>query len=107
VSLMMGGMVEDVLAGRPHEPIPTFPQDPDNRLALAFSEALILCPDKGAVKSRMDKDMPGACAFIKVAERAIDNIKNGQLSLAPRKNYQQTPFFLLASLVLEHLQSKQ
>jgi hypothetical protein len=59
VFLMMGDMAEDVHAGRPHEPIPTFPQDPDNRLALAFSEALILCPDKGAVKSRMNSRRRG------------------------------------------------
>jgi hypothetical protein len=82
------------------------PESPSPKLAVEFGEALILCPSEESAKSRVESDREGARAFLSIAEVALQRVKDGDLQLAPRRREEQTPFFLLVSLVREYMDSK-
>ncbi|HWW02439.1 MAG TPA: hypothetical protein VNZ64_22265 [Candidatus Acidoferrum sp.] len=107
IGLLMDDAVTDVLAGKINPLFQMSFDPPPLALAIPFTDALILCPTDEAAKSCVMKDMPGARAFINVAEVAIGDLKKGVIRLRPQRSEQQTRFYLLASVVQEYLEAQQ
>jgi hypothetical protein len=74
--------------------------------ALAFAEALILCPTLEAIQSRMRLDLTGARSLLIAADQ-IKRVSERDSKNAPfsdKRLKENTPFYLLAFVVLEAVQ---
>jgi hypothetical protein len=72
--------------------------------ALAFAEALILCPTLESVQVRMRQDLEGARSFLTVADKVVSLTETGGSEPLEERMKKSTPFYLLTSVVLEQLE---
>jgi hypothetical protein len=78
---------------------------PSPKRALAFAEALILCPSMEAAQARMQRDLEGARSFLIVADKVVSVSETGRSEPLTERLKRNTPFYLLASVVLDQLET--
>jgi hypothetical protein len=75
------------------------------RIALAFSERLILCPTTDSAQACIRKDLAGALSFLLAAQGVHQRIEKGDCHFAPGAPEHQTIFYILAGAVQDYLDS--
>jgi len=73
--------------------------------AMAFSEKFLLCPTIEAARDCILKDLPGALNFAMALDATNRRVHTGRLALPTDSPGSQTRFFVLCSMVQEHLRS--
>jgi len=74
-------------------------------VALAFTEKFLLCPTLDSARECIQKDLPGALNFAMALDAANRRVANGLLALPRDLPPSQTRFYVLCSIVQEHLRS--
>ena len=75
------------------------------RIALAFSERLILCPTADSAKDCIRKDLAGALSFLLAAQGVHQRIEKGDCHFAHESPEHQTIFYILAGAVQDYIDS--
>ena len=70
--------------------------------AVEFAEMLVLRLSIEQAEQYARENQIGALSFVQIAESAIKSLERGESEL-PTETPDQTPFLLLASLVLDYL----
>lgn len=87
----------------------TMPHPPTYEMSLAraraFADALILAPSVEQARSQITADHLGAESFLELADDAMTEIEQNFARTTSRTDGHHEPFLLLASLVLNHLDS--
>jgi len=75
------------------------------RIALAFSERLILCPTPDAARACIRKDLAGALSFLLAAQGVHQRIEKGGCRFTQESPEHQTSFYILAGAVQDYIDS--
>lgn len=75
------------------------------RIALAFSERLILCPTTDSARVCIRKDLGGALSFLLAAQGVHQRIEKGDCHFAQGSPQHQTSFYILAGAVQDYIDS--
>jgi hypothetical protein len=75
------------------------------RIALAFSERLILCPTADSAKACIRKDLAGALSFLLAAQGVHQRIEKGDCHFSREAPEHQTIFYILAGAVQDYIDS--
>jgi hypothetical protein len=75
------------------------------RIALAFSERLILCPTADSARDCIRKDLAGALSFLLAAQGVHQRIEKGGCHFAHESPEHQTIFYILAGAVQDYIDS--
>lgn len=75
------------------------------RIALAFSERLILCPTADSARACIRKDLAGAVSFLLAAQGVHQRIERGDCRFAHESPAHQTIFYILAGAVQDYIDS--
>jgi hypothetical protein len=73
--------------------------------AMAFTEKFLLCPTTDSARECIQRDLPGALNFAMALDAANRRIQSGLLQLPSDPPTCQTRFYVLCSIVQEHLRS--
>jgi len=85
------------LANTPRRP-------PDQTLALAFAETLILCPTAEAARTSIRRDVAGARSFLVAADAVLKRIRTQKFDFKFEEPQHQTKFYTLACAIDDYLQ---
>ena len=74
-------------------------------IALSFAEKLMLCPTAESATTCVRQDVAGAVSFVLAMQGLLQRIEKRTFQFANQSPKYQTPFYLLASAIQEHLDS--